>query len=126
MVRVNTILPDFFKALGMNVKKLDFANEFGFFTLWGLLAGIAINDVWRILKLPGEGLPVIVGNQAQAMEIDYVYQLVIAGLIMLSAAFGVKYAFGFGSGMALGSTLANQVESGQALTLLPFSLEPKQ
>jgi len=124
-MKINTILPDFFKALGFKVNKLDFVAESGFFTLWGMLAGIFINDIWRVMKLPGEGVPIAVSGHAQKLETDYIYQLIIAGLVMLSAAFGIKYAFGFGGGMALGATLANQSESGDTLTLLPFNLPPK-
>ena len=125
MVKQNTILPDFFKAIGFNVDKKDFVLNWGYFMFYGMLAGIALNDIWRILHLPGEDLPILFGGQAQSIEIDYVYQLAIAGLIVLSQAFGVKYASGFGLGMALGSTMANQTESGQTLTLLPFNMPSK-
>lgn len=122
MVKTNTFLPDFFKAFGLDTKDPNA----GFFLFYGLLAGIAINDIWRILKLPGEGTPIVFGGAAQQWEVDYVYQLVIAGLVMLMSVFGLKYGFGFGSGMALGATLANQSETRQSISLLPFSLEPKQ
>lgn len=122
MVKTNTFLPDFFQHIGFKPKDPNS----GFFVLYGLFAGIALNDIWRILRLPGEGTPVVFGGAAQKWEVDYVYQLVIAGLIMLMSVFGLKYGFGFGSGMAIGSTLANQSESGQTLSLFPFELSPKQ
>lgn len=121
-MKTNTILPDLFKAIGFNIKDPNS----GFFVFYGLLAGIALNDIWRILHLPGEDIPIVVGHQAQTWETDYVYQLIVAGLIMASQVFGVKYGFGFGSGVAIGSTLANQSESGATLSLFPFDLSPKQ
>lgn len=124
-MKTNTILPDMFKAIGMKVNKLDFVAESGFFLFWGMLAGIMLNDFWRIFHLPGEGIPITVAGHAQTLEIDFIYQLIIGFLVMFSSAFGVKYGFGFGSGILLGSTLANQVESGDTLTLLPFNLPPK-
>lgn len=125
-MKVNSVLPDFYKALGFPVNKQDFLANFGFFMLQGVFAGIALNDIWRILQLPGENLPVVIGNQAQPMEIDYIYQLIVAGLVIISNAFGVKYSSGFGLGMALGSTLANHSESGKTISLFPFNMDQKQ
>lgn len=124
-MKVNTILIEFFKGIGFHPTDLNYVSNWGFFTFWGMLAGIALNDIWRIFSLPGENLPIVVGNEAQPLHIDYVYQLLIGGLVILSQAFGVKFASGFGTGMLLGSTIANQTEHGQALTLLPFNLPPR-
>ena len=124
-MKQNTILPDFFRMLGLPVNKIDFVANFGFFMLQGLFAGIALNDLWRILHLPGEDIPITFAHQAQSVEIDQVYQWIIAGLVVLSSAFGVKYGLGLGLGMALGSHLANQSETGKTLSLLPFNLPPK-
>ena len=125
MVKTNNILSDFYKGIGFPVGKQDYVTNFGFFMLQGLLAGIALNDVWRILQLPGENLPVVIGNQAHDMEIDYVYQLIVAGIVIISSLFGIKYASGFGLGMALGSTLANHSEAGKTISLFPFKLDSK-
>ena len=125
-MKTNNFLSDIYKAIGWPVNKLDFVSNFGFFMLQGLLAGIALNDIWRILQLPGENIPIVVGNQAQTIDIDQVYQWIIAGLVVIASAFGLKYGSGFGIGMALGSTLANQSEAGQTISLFPFNLPPKK
>lgn len=111
-----TILEDFPKAIGFNVKNVDW----GFFMLQGLLAGIALNDAWRILHLPGEGVPVVIGNQALEYEVDYIYQLAIASIFVLLQAFGLQHGAGFGAGLALGATFANTSETGKTISMLPF------
>lgn len=120
-----TILDDLYRAIGVHVSDKNFLADWGFWFLQGILAGVATNDVWRILQLPGENKPVVIGNQAQKIELDYVYQLAIAGLIMAADVFGLKHGMGFGSGMVLGLTWANLSEAGTSVTLLPFSLDTK-
>ena len=111
-----TILEDFPRAIGLNPKDVDW----GFFMLQGLLVGIALNDAWRILHLPGEGVPVVIGNQALDYEVDYVYQLAIATIFVVLQAFGLQHGAGFGAGIALGSTFANTSETGKTVSMLPF------
>lgn len=125
MVKSITILDDLYRAIGVHVSDKNFLADWGFWFLQGILTGIATNDVWRIFQLPGENQPIVIGNSAQKLEVDYVLQLVIAGVIMVADIFGFKHGIGFGSGMVLGSTWANLSESGQTVTLLPFSLEAK-
>ena len=124
-MKTNNILSDIYKGIGFPVGKQDYTTNFGFFMLQGLLAGIALNDIWRIFNLPGENLPIVIGNQAHDMEIDYVYQLIIAGLVVISSLFGIKYASGFGLGLAMGSTFANISESNKTISLLPFKMDSK-
>ena len=120
-----TILDDLYKAIGVHVNDKNFLADWGFWFLQGILAGVGTNDAWRILNLPGEGKPIVIGNTAKKLELDYVFQLIIGGLIMAADIFGLKHGIGFGSGMILGSTWANLSESGVAVTLLPFELEAK-
>ena len=125
MVRSITILDDLYRAVGVHVNDKNFLADWGFYFLQGILAGVGTNDVWRILNLPGEGVPIVVGNTAKKLEVDYIIQLLIAGAIMVADIFGLKHGIGFGSGMILGSTWANLSETGVAVTLLPFELEAK-
>ena len=125
-MKTNNILTDIYRGIGFPVNKQEYVTNFGFFMLQGLLAGIALNDIWRILNLPGENLPVVIGNQAHDMEIDYIYQLIVAGIVIISSLFGVKHASGFGIGMAMGSTFANISESNKTISLLPFKMNSKQ
>lgn len=120
-----TILDDLYRAIGVHVSDKNFLADWGFWFLQGVLAGVATNDVWRILQLPGENKPVVIGNQAQKIEIDYIYQLMIAGAVIIADLFGLKHGIGFGSGMILGSTWANLSEAGTTVTLLPFVLDTK-
>ena len=125
-MKSNTILEDFYKAIGFNVKNHEYAANWGFFMLQGLFIGIALNDAWRILQLPGENTPVVIGNQAQSIEVDFVYQLAIASIVVLAQAFGLKYGSGYGAGIALGALIANTSESGKTVSMLPFTLDRKQ
>jgi hypothetical protein len=121
-----TILDDLYKAIGVHINDKNFLADWGFWFLQGILAGVGTNDVWRVLNLPGEGQPIVIGNMAKELEVDYVFQLIIAGLIIVADLFGLKHGVGFGSGMILGSTWANLSESGVSVTLLPFELEAKR
>ena len=117
-------MDDIYRGIGLHVSDKNFLAD-GFWFLQGVLAGIGTNDLWRILNLPGEGQPIIIGNSAKELEVDYIFQLVIAGAVIVADLFGLKHGVGFGSGMILGSTWANMSESGSTVTLLPFSLEAK-
>jgi len=111
-----TILEDIYKAFGINPKDETLA-----FILQGLFVGIALNDVWRILHLPGENIPVVIGNQALEYEVDFVYQLSIATLFVIAQIFGLKHGMGFGAGVALGATFANQSEAGKTVSMISFA-----
>ena len=123
-MKENSFIHDIYKSIGFKVDDKNFLAD-GFFFLQGILVGITLNDIWRIFQLPGENKPVIIGNQAYEYEIDFVYQLVLALAMMASSAFGVKHAMGMGTGMALGSTIANHSEVGKTISLLPFKLDVK-
>ena len=126
MVKSITILDDLYRKIGVHVSDKNFLADWGFWFLQGILAGVATNDVWRVLQLPGENVPIVIGNNAQKIDVDFVYQLTIAGIIMVADIFGLKHGMGFGSGMVLGSTWANLSEAGTAVTLLPFELDRKR
>lgn len=111
-----TILEDIYKAIGINPKDNSLA-----FILQGLFVGIALNDAWRILKLPGENTPIVMGNQALEYEVDFVYQLAIASLFVVLQIFGLKHGAAFGGGVALGSTFANTSETGKTISMVPFA-----
>ena len=121
-MKQNNILEALFKGIGVNVK--DPNN--GFFVLQGVLLGIALNDIWRIFQLPGENQPIIIGNQGQEYEVDFVYQLAIGTLLIAAQLFGLKYGSGLGAGVILGSTLANTSETGKTISVLPFNMEAKK
>jgi len=111
-----TILEDVYKAFGINPNDNTLA-----FILQGIFMGIALNDVWRILHLPGENVPIVIGNQALEYEVDFVYQLAIATAFVILQVFGLKHGAGFGAGVALGSTFANQSETGKTISMIPFA-----
>lgn len=125
-MKENNFLFDFQKGLGMPINNQKYVTNWGWMLLHGMFIGIALNDIWRIFKLPGENVPVVAGNQAFDIELDFVYQLIIAGLVVIAQAFGLKYGSGFGAGMALGSVMANTSETGKTISILPISMEDKQ
>lgn len=90
------------------------------FMLIGLLSGIGLNDLWRILNLPGNNEPLLVKGEPSGYDLDYLYQLMIGtGFILLQFFGGVKFGATMGTGMILGSTLANKSEVGKTISMTP-------
>jgi hypothetical protein len=102
------LLKNGFNAFGLNMNSKSHLQT-SFLVLQGLVTGIALNDVWRILNLPGNNQPVFINGQASKVyDVDFLYQAAIASVIFLSdVVFHVKGGMAFGSGMLLGSRWAN-------------------
>ena len=85
----------------------------GFYTLNGLFVGIGLNDVWRLLNLPGNGEEVVINGLPRGFYLDHVYQVLIGlGLVVAEYGFGLKHGAAFGAGIITGSTFANKSEKG--------------
>ena len=85
--------------------------ETGFFSFQGLLAGILINDLWRLFNLPGENVPLIVDGEHTHRDLDWIYQLGIDfGVMSLEYVFKQKHFGAFGAGMLIGTEFANTSE----------------
>jgi hypothetical protein len=88
--------------------------EGAFFFLTGLLGGIAMNDVWKMFKLPGNDQPWPKADGTPSeYDMDFIYQAAIGGaLIALDYLIGMKDGAPLGAGIILGSRWANLSEKG--------------
>jgi hypothetical protein len=107
------LLTDVFKRVGIKIDNKAVIAD-GFATFQGVLAGIALNDIWRMLNLPGNNTPISInGIPSTNFSVDYLYQVTIAGLIAASQVlFKVDHGLAFGAGMFTGATWANTAEQG--------------
>lgn len=106
------VLKAAFKKAGYKIDNKTILAE-SFFVLQGLFTGIALNDIWRILNLPGNNQPINVAGTNGLMDVDFLYQLTIAGLAAgAQIIFKVDHGISFAAGIALGSTWANLSENG--------------
>ncbi len=106
------LLPQLFKRAGYKVDNAAIAQH-GFFVLQGIFAGIAMNDIWRVLQLPGNNVPLNVAGVQSTFDYDWMYQMAIAIAIgATQILFKLDHAFPFAVGITIGSTWANQSEKG--------------
>ena len=90
------------------------------FAFIGMLSGIGLNDLWRILNLPGNDQPFLIKGEDSGFDMDFLYQVLIGlGLIGLQFFGGVKFGATMGAGVILGSTLANKSEKGRTISMTP-------
>jgi hypothetical protein len=109
---VRDLLKDTFKRAGLKIDNKFFL-ENGFYTLQGILIGIALNDIWRILNLPGNNAPLSVGGQPSPYTYDWIYQIAIGGaLAAAQVLFKVEHGIAMGTGVFMGSTWSNMSEAG--------------
>ncbi len=115
----NDLIKDAFKRIGVKVDSQAVMAE-GFFILQGIFAGIALNDVWRILNLPGNNAPLNVAGLPGSFDYDLLYQFLIAGIAAgAEVFFKVEHGLAFAGGIALGSTWANTSEKGAYIGAAP-------
>jgi len=106
------LLREIFKRAGQKVDSKAVA-EHGFFVLQGIFTGIALNDIWRVLNLPGNNVPINVAGTHSSFDQDYIFQMAIA--VAAAAAqifFKVEHGVPFAMGIGIGSTWANTSEKG--------------
>ena len=84
-----------------------------FYTLNGIFVGIGLNDIWRLLDLPGNHTEVYIQGQPRGFYWDHIYQILIGlGLVVSEYGLGVKHAAALGAGIIAGSSWANKSEKG--------------
>ena len=108
------LLNDIIKLVGLKADRNTALT--GFYTFQGVLAGIALNDIWMFLKLPGNDVPVKRGDGTpiEGINQDFLYQAAFgAAAIAAELLFKVKHAAPFGAGIILGSRWANTSEKGE-------------
>jgi len=94
--------------------------EDSFYALTGMLTGIAVNDIWRILNLPGNNEPLMDKGKPIGYDKDFGYQVLIGAGIMLSNLVGIHHSLVFGGSFILGASFANTSEQGHTVKVLPF------
>lgn len=94
--------------------------EAGFYSLAGLFTGIALNDIWKWLSLPGNDVPIKLANGTSNYDEDFMYQTLIGAGIMVSEAFGIKHGLVFGTSLITGALFANTSEKGEQIAVIPF------
>ena len=106
------VLKAAFKKAGYKIDNKTILAE-SFFVLQGLFAGIALNDIWRVLNLPGNNQPINVAGTNGLMDVDFLYQMIFAGIAAgAQIIFKVDHGISFAAGIAIGSTWANLSEGG--------------
>lgn len=123
MSNPKNLLNDTIKLFGLKADRETALS--GFYAFQGVLAGIAINDIWQFLGLPGNGKPVTRadGTPVGDFDMDFLYQAAIGGLLIAAdVLFGVKHAAAAGGGLILGSRWANVSEKGNYIgnATVPF------
>ena len=107
------------KRLGGKINNKNWLQN-SHFMLIGILSGIGLNDLWRILNLPGNDVPLMIKGEPSEFDTDYLYQILIGlGFIGLQFFGGVKFGATMGTGIILGSTLANKSEVGKTISMTP-------
>ena len=87
------LLNDTVKLLGFKADRNTAL--WGFYAFQGVLAGIALNDIWQFLSLPGNNQAVTRadGTKVGDFDMDFIYQAGIGGLLIASEVlFGIKHA----------------------------------
>jgi hypothetical protein len=123
MSNPKNLLNDTIKLFGLKADRETALS--GFYAFQGVLAGIALNDIWQFLALPGNGKPVTRadGTKVGDFDMDFLYQAAIGGLLIAGEVlFGIKHAAAAGGGVILGSRWANTSEKGQYIgnAAVPF------
>ena len=123
MAAVSNLLNDTLKLVGLKADRNTALT--GFYTFQGVLAGIALNDIWMFLKLPGNDPPVKRGDGSpvEGVTMDFLYQASFGvAAIAAEVLFKVKHAAPFGAGIILGSRWANTSEKGEYIgnATVPF------
>lgn len=94
----------------------------GFYLGLGVFGGVLLNDLWRILNLPGNNKPTLIatgelGPKPQVKKdtpTDELYQRIIAlAVVGSSIIFDFDDALPLGSGLYIGIDLANRSERGE-------------
>jgi hypothetical protein len=112
-------ITEIFKKAGHKVDSKAAIAE-SFFVLQGIFVGVALNDIWRMLNLPGNNAPINVAGVNGSFDQDFLYQLIIATASgAAQVLFKVDHGISFGAGIALGSTWANTSEKGQYIGASP-------
>src|SRR3954466_5356075 len=113
------LIKDAFKKAGYKIDSKAAIAE-SFFVLQGIFAGVALNDIWRILNLPGNNAPINVAGVNGTFDQDFLYQMIIAGAAAgAQIFFKVDHGVSFAAGIALGSTWANASEKGHYIGASP-------
>lgn len=113
------------KRSGLRVDNTKVAYH-SFFVLQGIFAGIALNDIWRILNLPGNATPINVAGVPSTFHQDYLFQVGIAGVSALAEVIGgIDHGLAFAMGIFLGSTWANSSEAGNYIGGAAANAAPK-
>jgi len=113
------LLREVFKRAGQKVDSKAVA-ENGFFVLQGIFTGVALNDIWRILNLPGNNAPINVAGVNSTFDQDLIYQLVIAAAAAAAQVFfKIEHGLAFGTGISIGSIWANTSEKGNYIGAAP-------
>ena len=96
--------------------------EHSFFLLQGIFVGIGLNDLWRILNLPGNKEPLTMTPIGE-IDKDEAYQYAVDAAVALSGL--LLPLFGkptnnalLGAGMAVGTKWSNTTERGSSLSIL--------
>jgi hypothetical protein len=100
--------------------------QHGFFVLNGIFVGIALNDIWRVLNLPGNAAPLNVAGIPSQFHQDYLFQLLIAAAAGAGEVLGgIDHGLALGMGIFMGSTWANVSEAGNYIGGAAAGASPK-
>lgn len=97
----------------MHPKKKDRQNfhmyKNGFKYAEGIIGGIALNDIWMLLNLPGRGQPVILPDGKDAgFDYAYLYQFAIGVSLVGMEFLGILDTAIVGAGVITGMTWADK------------------
>jgi|SRR5689334_668709 len=92
----------------------------GFYLGAGIFGGIALNDIWRVLNLPGNNEPLVLPTgkpgpeEEKKSNKDEYYQRLLAIMVIGATIILDKTdLLPFGSGLLIGVDMANKTERGE-------------